>query len=172
MRASIFVFLNKTCFNGLYRVNRNGLFNVPIGSYKNPTICDRDNLLHVSKLLQNVNFSVGDYHSIENFVDSSTFVYFDPPYRPLTKTSDFTAYNKTDFGDNEQIELGEFINSLANKNICVMASNSDPKNVDEKDNFFDDIYSELNIYRVSAKRSINSKGKGRGKIKELLITSY
>ena len=172
MRASIFVFLNKTCFNGLYRVNRNGLFNVPIGSYKNPTICDRDNLLHVSKLLQNVNFSVGDYHSIENFVDSSTFVYFDPPYRPLTKTSDFTAYNKTDFGDNEQIELGEFINSLANKNICVMASNSDPKNVDENDNFFDDIYSELNIYRVSAKRSINSKGKGRGKINELLITSY
>ncbi len=70
---------------------------------------------------------VGDYHSIENFVDSSTFVYFDPPYRPLTKTSDFTAYNKTDFGDNEQIELGEFINSLANKNICVMASNSDLK---------------------------------------------
>lgn len=172
MRASIFVFLNKTCFNGLYRVNRNGLFNVPIGSYKNPTICDRDNLLHVSKLLQNVNFSVGDYHGIENFVDSSTFVYFDPPYRPLTKTSDFTAYNKTDFGDNEQIELGEFINSLANKNICVMASNSDPKNIDENDNFFDDIYSELNIYRVSAKRSINSKGKGRGKIKELLITSY
>ena len=172
MRASIFVFLNKTCFNGLYRVNRNGLFNVPIGSYKNPTICDRDNLLHVSKLLQNVNFSVGDYHSIENFVDSSTFVYFDPPYRPLSKTSDFTAYNKTDFNDDDQIKLGKYINKLANDKVFVMASNSDPKNVNESDNFFEDIYSGLNIYRVSAKRSINSKGIGRGKINELLITSY
>ena len=94
-------------------MNRNGLFNVPIGSYKNPTICDRDNLLHVSKLLQNVNFSVGDYHSIENFVDSSTFVYFDPPYRPLSKTSDFTAYNKTDFNDDDQIKLGKYINKLS-----------------------------------------------------------
>lgn len=171
-RASLFIYLNKTCFNGLYRVNRNGLYNVPIGSYKNPKICDRNNLRLVSQKLQNVSITVGDYSNAEKFIDENTFVYFDPPYRPLTKTADFTAYNANNFGDEEQIELAEFIKKLAKRNVKVLASNSDPKNIDENDNFFDNLYSSLNIYRVSAKRSINSKTNNRGKVNELLISSY
>lgn len=171
-RASLFIYLNKTCFNGLYRVNRNGLYNVPIGSYKNPKICDKDNLRLVSQKLQNVNMTVGNYSNTKSFIDETTFVYFDPPYRPLTKTADFTAYNANNFGDNEQIELAKFIKELSDRNVKVLASNSDPKNVDENDNFFDNLYSPLNIYRVSAKRSINSKTNNRGKVNELLISSY
>lgn len=171
-RASLFIYLNKTCFNGLYRVNRNGLYNVPIGSYRNPKICDKDNLRLVSQKLQNVNITVGNYSNTKDFIDENTFVYFDPPYRPLTKTSDFTAYNANNFGDEEQIELAKFIKELADKNVKVLASNSDPKNVDENDNFFDNLYLPLNIYRVSAKRSINSKTNNRGKVNELLISNY
>ena len=170
LRAALFVYLNKTCFNGLYRVNKKGLFNVPMGSYKNPTICDVENLKKTSELLQCVNIMIGDYTRIKDVVDENTFVYFDPPYRPLTKTAEFTSYNENDFNDTDQIKLAEFIKSL-NKSK-VMASNSDPKNVDENDNFFDDLYAGLNINRVLANRAINSKGKNRGKINELLITNY
>ncbi len=169
LRAALFIYLNKTCFNGLYRVNKKGLFNVPMGSYKKPTICDVDNLKKASELLQNVIILSGDYKQISKFVNEDTLVYFDPPYRPLTKTSEFTSYNADVFGDEQQIELGEFIKRLKAK---VMASNSDPKNVDENDTFFDELYAGLNINRVSANRTINSKSKGRGKIKELLITNY
>ena len=171
-RASLFIYLNKTCFNGLYRVNKNGLYNVPIGSYKNPKICDKDNLRLLSQKLHNVNMTVGNYSNTKSFIDENTFVYFDPPYRPLTKTADFTAYNANNFGDDEQIELAKFIKELSDKNVKVLASNSDPKNVDENDNFFDNLYSPLNIYRVSAKRSINNKTNNRGKVNELLISSY
>ena len=171
-RASLFIYLNKTCFNGLYRVNRHGLYNVPAGLYKKPTICDEENLRFASEKLQNVCMTVGDYKSIENFVDKQTFIYFDPPYRPLTKTSDFTSYSADGFGDKQQIELGSFINSLAQNGVKVLASNSDPKNIDIEDTFFDELYNSLNIHRVFANRSINSKGKGRGKISELLISSY
>ena len=169
LRASLFIYLNKTCFNGLYRVNKKGLFNVPMGSYKNPRICDVDNLNKTSELLQNVTILSGDYTKITEYIDENTLVYFDPPYRPLTKTSEFTSYNADGFGDAEQIKLAEYIKSL---NAKVMASNSDPKNVDENDNFFDDLYAEMKIYRVTATRAINSKGKGRGKINELLIKNY
>lgn len=172
LRAALFIYLNKTCFNGLYRVNRKGLFNVPMGSYKNPTICDVDNIKKTSELLQGVTILTGDYHSIEDYVDESTFVYFDPPYRPLNKTSEFTSYTADDFNDNDQIELAEFIKELSARSVKVLASNSDPKNVDENDNFFDDLYSPLNIYRVHASRAINSKGKGRGKISELVIVGF
>ncbi len=126
-RASLFIYLNKTCFNGLYRVNRQGLYNVPMGSYKNPTICDKDNLLLVSQKLQNVEIIAGDYSKVRNFVDENTFVYFDPPYRPLTKTSNFTSYNTDIFGDKEQIELSEFIHELADRKVKVLASNSDKR---------------------------------------------
>lgn len=169
LRASLFIYLNKTCFNGLYRVNKKGLFNVPMGSYKNPTICDVGNLNKTSELLQNVTILSGDYTKITEYIDKNTLVYFDPPYRPLTKTSEFTSYNADEFGDAEQIKLAEYIKSL---NAKVIASNSDPKNVDENDNFFDDLYAEMKIYRVTATRAINSKGKGRGKINELLIKNY
>ncbi len=170
LRAALFIYLNKTCFNGLYRVNRKGAFNVPMGSYKNPTICDIENLRRASELLQNVTILTGDYSCVAEKVDDKTFMYFDPPYRPLTKTAEFTSYNADSFNDEEQIRLADFINSL--DKAKVMASNSDPKNVDEKDNFFDDLYSGLKINRVSANRSINSNGKNRGKINELLITNY
>ena len=171
-RAALFIYLNRTCFNGLYRVNRQGLFNVPVGAYKKPLICDEDNLRTVSDKIQDVQLVTGDYKQVNDFVDENTFVYFDPPYRPLSKTSDFTAYNVDGFGDKEQIELAEFIKELAARGVKVLASNSDPKNVDEEDNFFDDLYSPLNIYRVHASRAINSKGKGRGKISELVISGF
>lgn len=170
LRAALFIYLNKTCFNGLYRVNRKGLFNVPMGSYKNPKICDIDMLRRASELLQGVTILHGDYTCVEKYIDESTFVYFDPPYRPLTKTAEFTSYTTDEFDDNAQIRLAEFIKSLGRAK--VMASNSDPKNVNEDDNFFDNLYAGLNIYRVTANRAINSQGKGRGKINELLITNY
>lgn len=172
LRASLFIYLNKTCFNGLYRVNRKGLYNVPMGSYKNPTICDRENLTAVSQKLKNVTILCGDYSKIKDFADKNTFIYFDPPYRPLTRTAEFTSYNVEAFGDKEQIELAEFIKELSKTNAKILASNSDPKNVDENDDFFDALYAPLNINRVNAKRSINSKGKGRGRISELIISNY
>ena len=141
-----------------------------MGSYKNPKICDAENIKKTSELLRCVTMLVGDYTCIDEYIDEHTFVYFDPPYRPLTKTAEFTSYNADSFDDDDQIKLGEFIKSLTDAK--VMASNSDPHNVDEDDNFFDDLYAGLNINRVSANRAINSKGKGRGKINELLITNY
>lgn len=171
-KAALFIFLNKTCFNGLYRVNRKGLFNVPIGSYKNPPICDAENLRYISKLLQNVEIKCGDYKDCANFIDDKTFVYIDPPYRPLTVTASFTSYNENEFGDQQQIELGHFIDEITEKGSKVVASNSDPKNADDTDNFFDDLYAEYKIERVSAKRMINSKAAGRGNINEIIICNW
>lgn len=171
-KAALFIFLNKTCFNGLYRVNRKGQFNVPIGSYKNPPICDAENLRNISVLLQNVQINCGEYKNCSDFIDSKTFVYIDPPYRPLTETASFTSYNENEFGDEQQIELGRFIDEITEKGAKVVASNSDPKNADDNDNFFDDLYAKYNIDRVSAKRMINSKASDRGNISELLIYNW
>ena len=171
-RASEFIFLNRTCFNGLYRVNKNGKFNVPCGKYKNPTICDAENLRNLSKLLQNVVFEYGDYKKCIKYIDINTFVYFDPPYRPLSITSGFTSYTKEDFNDENQKELADFYKELDLKNAKLMLSNSNPKNTNKEDNFFEDIYKGFNINEVSAKRMINSKAQGRGEISELLITIY
>lgn len=171
-RASEFIFLNRTCFNGLYRVNKDGKFNVPCGKYKNPTICDSNNLRNLSKLIQNVTFEYGDYRKSENLITENTFVYFDPPYRPLSVTSGFTSYTKEDFNDENQKELAQYYNQLNLKNAKLMLSNSNPKNVNEEDNFFDTIYKGFIINEVSAKRMINSNAKGRGEISELLITNY
>lgn len=171
-RASEFIFLNRTCFNGLYRVNRNGKFNVPFGKYKNPTICDSSNLRNLSKLIKDVVFEYGDYKKSEELIDAHTFVYFDPPYRPLSVTSGFTSYTKEDFNDEKQKELAEYFSLLSTRNAKLMLSNSNPKNVDANDNFFEDIYKGFNINEVSAKRMINSNSEGRGEISELLITNY
>lgn len=171
-RASEFIFLNRTCFNGLYRVNKDGKFNVPCGKYKNPTICDSNNLRNLSKLIQNVTFEYGDYRKSEDLITENTFVYFDPPYRPLSVTSGFTSYTKEDFNDENQKELAQYYNQLNLKNAKLMLSNSNPKNVNEEDNFFDTIYDGFIINEVSAKRMINSNAKGRGEISELLITNY
>ncbi len=171
-RAALMIFLNKTCFNGLYRVNRKGLFNVPMGGYKNPLICDEENLRAASKKLQNVMIVCGDYRQSADFIDEYTFVYFDPPYRPITETAAFTAYTENLFNDKEQIELAKYVDELDRKGAKIVVSNSDPKNSNVEDDFFDDIYSSHRIERVEAVRMINCNSEGRGKIKELLISNY
>ncbi|MCM1439090.1 MAG: DNA adenine methylase [Roseburia sp.] len=168
-KAAYFIFLNKTCFNGLYRVNRKGRFNVPIGSYSNPKICDSENLLNISRLLEKVTIVCGDYTSAENFIDKNTFVYFDPPYRPISETSAFNSYNSDIFDDCEQIRLSDFIGKLNANGVKFVLSNSDPRNVSINDAFFDELYGNYNIKRVSANRMINSKADKRGKINELII---
>lgn len=168
-KAAQFIFLNKTCFNGLYRVNRKGQFNVPMGAYKNPTICDDENLRNIHEALKNVTIVCGDYSLSKSFIDRDTFVYIDPPYRPISETSGFTSYNSDVFDDNEQIRLSEFIDEINLSGAKIVLSNSDPKNVNEEDNFFDDLYKNYKINRVEASRAINSKGDKRGKINELLI---
>ena len=167
--AALFIFLNKTCFNGLYRVNAQSVFNVPQGRYKNPTICDESNLRAVSKKLQNVTIVCGDYKQSCDFIDQNTFAYFDPPYRPLTVTASFNAYTQNGFSDKEQSELAHFIDELSAKGAYVVASNSDPKNSDEGDDFFDNLYARHKVNRINANRMINSHGNKRGKINELLI---
>lgn len=171
-KAALMIFLNKTCFNGLYRVNRKGQFNVPMGSYKNPLICDEENLRAVSEKLQKVTIVCSDYRKSTEFIDKHTFVYFDPPYRPITETAGFTAYTENLFNDEEQIELAKFVDELNRKGAKVVVSNSDPKNSKTDDNFFDNIYSAHKIRRVEAARMINCDGEARGKIKELLISNY
>ncbi len=171
-KAALFIFLNKTCFNGLYRVNKKGLYNVPVGSYKKPAVCDADNIRLISGLLRNVEIMCGDYKLCEKFIDENTFVYIDPPYRPLNETSSFTSYSSNDFNDEQQIQLSGFIEMISEKGAKVVASNSDPKNADTEDNFFDDIYKQFNVYRVKANRMINSNSNGRGSISELLICNY
>ena len=170
-KAALFIFLNKTCFNGLYRVNKKGEFNVPFNNAKNPLICDEENLRACSELLQNVQMKTGDYSDCKNFIDSETFVYLDPPYRPLTQTSAFTSYSENGFSDKEQIELGNFIKEISEIGANILASNSDPKNTNKEDNFFDELYSNFEIKRISASRMINSNAKKRGAISELLISN-
>ena len=147
-RASEFIFLNRTCFNGLYRVNKNGKFNVPCGKYKNPTICDSNNLRNLSYLIRNVNFQYGDYKKSEKYIDSNTFVYFDPPYRPLSNTSGFTSYTKEDFNDENQKELAKYYKLLDEKDAKLMLSNSNPKNTNKDDNFFEEIYKGFYINEI------------------------
>ena len=171
-KAVLFIFLNKTCFNGLYRVNKKGEFNVPMGAYKKPKICDEENLKNVSMALKNVKIIYADYRESESFIDEKTFVYIDPPYRPLNITSSFTSYTENDFNDKEQIELAEYINVLNKKGAKIVISNSDPKNNDIDDNFFDELYDNYNINRVKATRMLNSNASLRGAINELLITNY
>ena len=171
-KASLFIFLNRTCFNGLYRVNKAGYFNVPTGKYKNPLIYDKENLLRLSKVLQSVTILSGDYRELEKYIDQDTFVYFDPPYRPLNSTSGFTSYTEDQFADKDQIALASFYRDLSRKGAKVMLSNSDPKNTNSDDNFFDDLYEGFSIQRINASRMINSKADKRGSITELLIKNY
>ena len=166
------IFLNRTCFNGLFRVNSKGEFNVPSGDYVNPRICYEENLRSVSELLQNTDIRRGDFTESRNFIDSNTFVYFDPPYRPLNKTSSFTSYSKFEFTDEEQLQLATFFKEMDNKGAKLLLSNSDPKNENPEDDFFEDAYESYQIYRVKANRAINSKADKRGKINELIIPNY
>lgn len=171
-KAALMIFLNRTCFNGLFRVNKKGQFNVPMGAYKNPIICDAQNLRAVSQKLKAVKIVCGDYKKSEIFVDENTFVYFDPPYRPLTETSNFTSYTESQFDDNKQIELAQFAKMLDARGAKIVISNSDPKNENAEDDFFDTLYSAQRVHRVEASRMINCNKNSRGKIKELLITNF
>ena len=171
-RASYMIFLNRTCFNGLFRQNRNGEFNVPHGRYKNPRICDRENIKKVNLALKNTEIICGDFSESSKYVSNNSLVYFDPPYRPLTKTSSFTSYSKEEFNDNDQIRLTEFYKELDKKGAYLILSNSDPKNEDPKDNFFDNLYKDFTIERVNAKRIINCDASKRGEIKELIIRNF
>lgn len=170
-QAALFIFLNRTCFNGLYRVNRNNLYNVPMGGYKKPTICDKENILTVSNALQKVEILCGDYEETLYYTNENTLFYFDPPYKPLNETSNFNSYAKDEFNDAEQIRLKDFCTKLDILNHRWILSNSDVKDKNENDDFFDDLYSDFLIKRVNAKRSINSNSDKRGSLKELLITN-
>jgi len=151
-QAAFFIFLNRTCFNGLYRVNKNNFFNVPIGSYKKPTICDAENILAVSESLKKVEILTGDYQQTLDFAERPALFYFDPPYKPLSKTSSFNSYSKDDFNDDEQIRLRDFCKKLDSLNHYWILSNSDLKGKDINDNFFDDLYSDFNIQRIESKK--------------------
>lgn len=170
--AALFIFLNRTCFNGLYRVNAKGGFNVPIGRYLNPTICDNENILAASDVLKGVNIVFGGYKESRDYIDEHTFAYFDPPYRPLSITSFFTSYSKDSFNDEDQKELALYLYELSEKGAFVMESNSDPHNVDEKDNFFDDMFDKMILRRIVAPRHISSNASSRGNIGEILVTNY
>jgi DNA adenine methylase len=168
--ASRFIFLNRTCFNGLYRVNSKGLFNVPFGKYSNPQICDEENLHRISKALMNTDIKHQDYKEVLSKAKKGDFIYFDPPYYPVSKTASFTSYTAESFLDKEQTELRDTFLSLSKRGCFVMLSNSDTP-------FINRIYSEIRhhgikITKVAAGRAINSKSSGRGKITEVLVTNY
>lgn len=169
-----FIFLNRTCFNGLYRVNKKGLFNVPFGKYINPQICDPATIRLDSELLQRVEILTGDFEATLNYVgDGYNFFYFDPPYRPLNATSSFNSYSKEDFNDEEQIRLRDFCARLNGRlGIGWMLSNADCSAKNPEDTFFEDIYNDFFINRVFASRAINANPSKRGKLTELLICNY
>ena len=166
--AALFIFLNRTCFNGLYRVNSKGKFNVPHGRYANPKICDEETLRADSAVLQRVEILCGDFAQTGKYAHDNVLFYFDPPYRPLTDTSAFTSYAKEGFDDAEQIRLRDFCALIAKQKSLFVASNSDPLNVDNEDDY---LYKMFSIKRVSAARMINSKGNGRGAISEIMISN-
>jgi len=172
-RAALLIFLNKTGFNGLFRVNSQGLFNVPFGRYDNPTICDGENLLAVSEALENTEIECKDFGYCLGKVDKNSLVYFDPPYRPISRTASFTGYIKDGFNDQDQRRLKEVYDKLTKKGAKVILSNSDPKNIDVDDNFFDDLFGRnYKIERLQATRMINCNAEKRGVIKEILVMNY
>lgn len=171
-RTAQMLFLNRTCYNGLFRVNAAGEFNVPFGRYANPRLLDADNLRAVSRLLQGVSIIYDDFTAIEPNVDDATFVYFDPPYRPISKTAHFTSYSRNIFNDTEQLRLASFYGCLDGLGAKLMLSNSDPHNLDPKDDFFEQAYAGYRIERVWAGRNINSQSQKRGPVSELVILNY
>ncbi|MBR1532938.1 MAG: DNA adenine methylase [Ruminococcus sp.] len=170
--AALFIFLNRTCFNGLYRANKNGFFNVPKGDQESPIICNEDNLRAVSAALAKVQIVCGDYTKSKSFIDANTLVYLDPPYRPLKGRDSFISYTENEFDDSCQRELAGFIEEIDAKGAYIILSNSDPKNVDPDDDFFDDLYADYDVKRINAKRKINRNADHRGYITELLIKNY
>ncbi|WP_373527222.1 DNA adenine methylase [Nostoc sp.] len=165
-KAARLIYLNKTCFNGLYRVNSQGKFNVPLGRYENPNICSEVLLRTASEALSTSKIKQTDFVDMLNYATSSDdFIYFDPPYYPVSETSYFTAYSSDRFVEDQQVQLKDIFEKLAERGVKVMLSNSDCE-------FIRNLYSSFNIHRISASRAINSNAKKRGKITELLVTSY
>lgn len=164
-RASRFIYLNRTCFNGMYRVNSQGQFNVPFGHYKNPRIIDKNNLLNCSELLKKTEIKCADFSEILTKVKKDDFVYFDPPYVPLNETSSFTSYTKDGFDIDMQFKLRDVCDELATMGVKFMLSNSDTKLVNE-------LYANYEIKKVFASRQINANADGRGKITEVLVRNY
>ena len=170
--TTLFFFLNRTCFNGLYRVNKRGQFNVPFGKYRNPTICDPSTIRRDSELLQKVEILTGDFEDTFTYAQGNTLFYFDPPYRPLSDTSSFNDYTKDSFNDDSQVRLKGYCDRINNAGYKFMLSNSDCKGKNEVDNFFDVLYRDYKIDRVFASRSINSNPAKRGKLTEILVHNY
>ena len=170
--TTIFFFLNRTCFNGLYRVNKKGLFNVPFGKYINPQIYDEETIRLDSELLRRVEILNGDFERTFEYANGNTLFYFDPPYRPLSDTSSFNDYTKESFNDDAQIRLKEFCDRINDAGYMFMLSNSDCKGKNEEDNFFDVLYADYHIERVWAARYINSNPTKRGKLTEILVHNY
>lgn len=164
-KASRFIFLNRTCFNGLYRVNSRGEFNVPYGRYKNPQLVNVENLLNCSELLKQTLIAHADFTTIEALTKRGDFVYFDPPYMPLTPTANFTAYTKEGFDIEMQIKLKKLCDTLDKKGVHFLLSNSDVP-------FIRELYDEYTIKTVWASRAINASGNARGKITEVLVRNY
>ena len=171
-RSALLIFLNRTCYNGLYRVNNNGLFNVPMGSYRKPLIFKEENLRRTSMALRKIALLSADFEETLAFSGKNSFFYFDPPYKPINSTSSFNSYNKLEFNDNEQLRLKEFCDKLNKKGHKWLLSNSDPEDLEGNKGFFDNLYANYTIERVLASRNINSKGEKRGKLNELLIRNY
>lgn len=165
-KAARLIYLNKTCFNGLYRENSKGEFNVPMGKYKKPNICDFSNLRLASIALQSAEIEIRSFEKVLNYASNSEdFVYFDPPYYPVSTTSNFTSYSRYAFNENEQYRLRDVFVELAQRGVRVMLSNSDTS-------FIRNLYKDFHIHTMLARRAINSNAKKRGKINELLVTSY
>lgn len=171
-RASFMIFLNKTCYNGLFRFNQKGYFNVPIGTHIDPRLFDENNLLGVRDVLKTAKITCGSYKESLDCIKKGSFVYLDPPYRPINKTSHFVEYSKESFTDKDQVDLSKFYREMGEKGVYLMLSNSDPKNYDLSDNFFESIYSGNNFDRIPAIRKINCNANNRGPVMELIITNY
>ncbi len=171
-RAAQMIFLNKTCYNGLFRVNSKGEFNSPAGNYENPQIFDQENLINASKLLSRAEIIKADFKDLKIENADETFIYFDPPYRPISETAYFTSYIKDKFTDTDQFELASMFRELDKKGAKLMLSNSDPKNINPDDDFFDILYRDYYIKRIPARRTVNSVVTKRGEINELVVTNY
>ena len=171
-RAAQTIFLNKTCFNGLFRVNSDGLFNVPMGDYVKPSFPSKQDLLEVQAALKGVVVQTSGFQSCREYANDRSFIYLDPPYRPISKTSGFVSYSKGDFDDADQRELAKMFRKLDETGARILLSNSDPKSTDPGDDFFDDLYEGFTVERILSRRSINSLGSGRGKISEIMVRNY
>lgn len=169
--TALFIFLNRTCFNGLYRVNSKGLFNVPFGRYTNPKICDEQTIFTDSELLQKVEILTGDFEGTLKYASNNSFFYLDPPYKPLSETSSFNSYSKEVFDDAEQIRLGNFCKKIDKLGHSFILSNSDVKGKNPNDDFFERLYESFSIERVFATRMVNANAEKRGKLTELLVSN-